>query len=133
MSVLPTIHDRVRFCTLFLRWMHLALAVVSGLAFLSSANLGHFQFWRQGSDIALVIIASGPMLPFLVSAIFCNSKACASPWSAAGFTTVLIAGALVMCGIYLGLLQGPEGAGDLAYLIVLQAIVYMVAAEFILD
>ena len=120
------IHRRV------LGWLHLFLAVVSGLVYISSLRLDRLQYWRPSSGIVLVIVASGVMSPFLISGLYANKVVGDRSIPVIFYSLILLFVAAGMVGLNVGWIDVTLKSGDLVYLVLLQGICYVVAAEFIL-
>ena len=52
-----------------LLWLHLVLALLVCILYLSTLDLSHFKWWRRAAGVIVLTRTSGVMLPYLVGAL----------------------------------------------------------------
>jgi hypothetical protein len=125
--------DRWMFNRALLLWVHIALATIAGLLYLSSTDLTRFAYWRRSASAGSVMIAAIALMPYLLSAV--HSRRLVSHlrvrlWI---FVAVLAAGTIGIGYWYVG---GPREANEsipTIYAIAAQGTFYLWSARWCLE
>jgi|SRR5580658_7415139 hypothetical protein len=127
------LYDRLVFQRLLLVWVHIALAIVAGLLYLSAANLQHFAYWRPRASMAAVAMASIPMLPYLLSGIHSRDLVSGQRLGFWIFVLVLVIGTGVVGYWYVSGVNAAHDAKSTVGVISVQSLAYLWSAWWCLD
>jgi hypothetical protein len=114
-----------------LAWIHVVLAFIVALVYLTQLDLSHFAYWRLGFGMGIILMLVPPLFPYLLSAIHSRRVVTVDRIRLAWFILVLLLGSVLMGLLLLGVF-GSVGKVTLLVLFGCQTFIYMWAAEGLL-
>ena len=107
---------------------HVVLGFIAGVLYLCTQDLGHIAYWARGASLALMLRASGAMLPYFVSAIYSRQHVTFRRVGFYSFLVSLFVGAVAGSWCMLEVAMGTYSRGDIFIVIVLQFLGFSWAA-----
>ena len=120
-----------RFNRKLLVFFHVLAALSTAAVFLSMLDLSRFAYARRGAGAASLLMASPPLLPYLISAIHAWRRAPYTRLRVVVFLAILVAGTLGVTSAMAGAFGLSVDNTGWLWTFAIQAAVYFLAAEFL--
>lgn len=126
------VYDRFVFNRKLLVFAHILVGFCAAFWYLSHIDFSHFAYWRRGAGTAVIMIAAPAILPYLISAVYSWRVVTDRRLGVWAFLVVLIAGAVLVNLLILGLLGIDVREVGTLQTAALQTGLYVWAAELLL-